>query len=79
MPPPTVTDEEHLVREIRGIPAEHWPDLLQIIREFRVRVLGEDATLPDPAESFRRGWHEAMTQEGRPIDELWEELKAQGF
>jgi Arc/MetJ-type ribon-helix-helix transcriptional regulator len=32
----------------------------------------EDAI--DPEESFRRGWHEAMTGKTRPIEAVWDEL-----
>ena len=80
MPTPTITDEEQLVREIRGIPAEHWPDLLQVIREFRSRVSDspdEEEPLPDPLESFRQGWHEAMTGQTRPISELWKRVESE--
>lgn len=75
-----VTDEEQLVREIREIPAEHWADLLAVIREFRAQVESngtEEEPLPDPVESFRRGWAEAMTGQTRPLSELWKRIEAE--
>lgn len=52
------------------------------IREFRTRVESngtEEKPLPDPVESFRRGWAEAMTQEGRPVQEFWNDLDAENL
>lgn len=31
----------------------------------------------DPEESFRRGWHDAMTGKTRPIEEIWGELDSE--
>jgi len=33
----------------------------------------------DPVESFRQAWHEAMTGQSRPIEELWDLLRKHGY
>lgn len=32
----------------------------------------EDAALPSPVESFRKSWEEAMTEQVKPISQLWD-------
>jgi hypothetical protein len=46
----TLVGEEQLVREIREMPSEYWPNLLEIIRSFR-----ESVTLKPAGASFRQG------------------------
>jgi hypothetical protein len=58
---------EQLVHEIREMPEEYLPILLEIVRLFR-----ESVTLKPAEASFRQGWKEAMTGQTRPVSELWE-------
>lgn len=67
MSAPTLSVEDELLREIQETPQEHRVQLLQIVREFR-----ESVTLLSARESFRRGWHQAMTGQTHPIEELWD-------
>ena len=64
--------EDLLVREIRELPREYWPNLLQLVRVFR-----ESVTLKPAEMSFRQGWQEALEGQTRPISELWEGLDAE--
>jgi len=66
------TNEDLLVREIRQMPREYWPNLLQLIRLFR-----ESVTLKPAEMSFRQGWQEIMTGQTRPVSELWEGIDAE--
>ena len=59
--------EEKLVREIRGVPEEYLPNLLQIVHLFR-----ESVSLKPAEGSFRQGWKETLAGETRPISGLWE-------
>ena len=68
----TLVGEEQLVREIREMPREYWPNLLEIIRLFR-----ESVTLKPAEASFRQGWQEARRGQTRPVSELWEGIDAQ--
>lgn len=63
---------EQLQHEIEHIPAEHLPNLLQIVRAFRQSV-----TLPSAVISFRQGWQEAMTGNTQPVATLWDEIDAE--
>ena len=67
--PPTY--EEQLDFEIKKLPGEYLPNLLQIVRLFR------DSVMLKPAEdSFSQGWKEAMAGETRPVSELWDGMNA---
>jgi hypothetical protein len=68
----TLVGEEQLVREIREMPSEYWPNLLEIIRLFR-----ESVTLKPAGASFRQGWQEASRGQTSPVSELWDGLGAQ--
>ena len=63
----TSTYEKQLASEIKGMPKEYLPNLLQIVRLFR-----ESVALKPAEASFRQGWKEAMAGETRPVSELWE-------
>ena len=58
---------EKLEEEIRHVPTEYLPALLNIVHTFR-----ESVSLKDAPESFKQGWHEAMTGDTHPIDTLWD-------
>ena len=58
-----------LLAELEGLPEEYYPFLLQMIRNYRESVLLQPA-----ADSFRRGWEEAMGGDTLPVDRLWEGL-----
>ena len=64
--------EEELVREIRGVPEEYLPNLLQIVHLFR-----ESVSLKPAEGSFRQGWKETLAGETRPVSELWEGIDAE--
>ncbi|MEG4503563.1 hypothetical protein QUA81_11020 [Microcoleus sp. F6_B4] len=56
-----------------------WQEILAQSAKFagrRVRIIvlanEDEEVLPSPEESFRQGWHEAMTGETVPLSELWE-------
>ena len=61
-----------VMQEIEQTPPEYLPNLLQIVRLFR-----ESVTLKSAKESFRQGWHEAMTGQTIPLSELWEGIDAE--
>ncbi len=61
-----------LMKEIKATPDEYLPSLLDIMRIFR-----ESITLKSADESFKEGWHEAMTGETIPIDKLWTGIDAE--
>ena len=69
MVPPTVTHQG--VLEEVGNPVEDFQFLLEMLRAFR-----ESITLKPAAESFQRGWQEALCGETQPVSELWEDLDA---
>ena len=59
--------EEQLDFEIKKLPGEYLPNLLQIVRLFR-----ESVTLKSAENSFSQGWKEALAGERRPVSELWD-------
>lgn len=63
----TKSYRQQVVAELSDIPDEYLPLVLQLIRTYRESVM-----LKPAAESFRRGWREAMKGETFPIEELWE-------
>ena len=63
--------EQQLVSEIKGLPEEYLPNLLQIVRLFR-----ESVSLNPAEASFRQGWAEALAGETRLVSELWESIDA---
>jgi len=63
---------EQLQDEIEHIPAEHLPNLLQIVRAFR-----ESVTLPSAVASFRQGWQEAVGGNTQPVATLWDDIDAE--
>jgi hypothetical protein len=64
--------EEQLVREVRGMPEEYLPNLIQIVRLFR-----ESVELKPAEASFRQGWKEALAGETRSVAELWKDIDAE--
>ena len=67
-----VTYTDLLMQEIKAMPDEYLPALLNMIRLFR-----ESITLKPAESSFRQGWQEAMTGDTMPIDELWSDIDAE--
>ena len=59
--------EKQLASEIKTIPEEYLPNLLQIIRFFR-----DSVTLNSAKDSFRQGWQESMAGETHPVSKLWD-------
>ena len=64
--------EKQLATEIKTIPEEYLPNLLQIIRLFRNSV-----TLAPAQDSFRKGWKEAVAGVTHPTSELWDGIDAE--
>ena len=63
--------EKQLASEIKTIPEEYLPNLLQIIRLFR-----DSVTLNSAKDSFRQGWQESMAGETHPVSKLWDGINA---
>jgi len=63
---------EQLVREIKEMPEEYLPNLLEIVRLFR-----ESVSLKPAEASFRQGWKEALAGETRQVSELWDGIDAE--
>jgi hypothetical protein len=64
--------KEQIAQEIRGVPAEYLPNLLQIVRLFR-----ESVVLKPAEASFRKGWDEALADETLPVSKLWDGIDAE--
>jgi hypothetical protein len=63
--------EKQLIREIKEVPEEYLPNLIQIVRLFR-----ESVALKPAEASFRQGWKEALSGETIPVSELWNNIDA---
>ncbi len=63
---------EQLVREIKEMPEEYLPNLLEIVRLFR-----ESVSLKPAEASFRQGWKETLAGETRQVSELWDGIDAE--
>jgi len=64
--------KRQFVREIRAIPDEYLPNLLQIVRLYR-----DSVALKPAEECFREGWRDASRGETIPVSELWEGIDAE--
>jgi len=64
--------ERQFVHEIRSIPNEYLPNLLQIIRLYR-----DSIALKPAEESFREAWRDALRGDTIPLSELWEGIDAE--
>ena len=64
--------QEQFADEIKQIPEEYLPNLVQIVRIFR-----ESVSLKPAQDSFRQGWKEALAGETRPVSELWDGIDAE--
>ena len=53
---------KQVVAEVKAVPSEFLPFLLQMIRAYR-----DSVSLKPAAESFQRGWQEAQTGETMPV------------
>ena len=58
---------EQLLQELKTLPDEYLPYLLQLVQTFR-----DSVTLKPAAESFAQGWKEARTGDVMPAEALWE-------
>ncbi|MEM6336548.1 MAG: hypothetical protein AAF752_08270 [Bacteroidota bacterium] len=63
---------QQVLDELDQIPAEFLPAFVKLVRAFREGVL-----LPNAADSFAQGWHEAMSEQTQPIAQLWDGLDAE--
>jgi len=63
--------QEQFANEIKQIPEEYLPNLVQIVRIFR-----ESVSLRPAEDSFRQGWKEALAGETLPVSELWDGIDA---
>ncbi len=64
--------ENQILQEIKNMPNEYLPNLLQIIRLFRESVVLKPADM-----TFRQGLKESMAGEIMPISELWDDIDAE--
>jgi len=64
--------QEQFADEIKQIPEEYLPNLVQIVRIFR-----ESVSLRPAEDSFRKGWQEALAGETHPVSELWDGIGAE--
>ena len=64
---------KQLNAEIEQTPEEYRALLLRIVQSFR-----ESVTLKTAKDSFRQGWKEAVTNDTRPIHDLWEGVEVKG-
>lgn len=55
--------EQQFVREIRAIPDEYLPNLLQIVRLYR-----DGVALKPAEECFREGWRDALSENTMPLN-----------
>ena len=61
--------ERQVASEIKNIPREYLPNLIEIIRIFRNSV-----TLGPAKDSFREGWKEAIAGGTQPVSGLWDDM-----
>ncbi len=66
------TYEKQLVHEIKGVPEEYHPNLLQIVRLFR-----ESVELKPAEASFKQGWKEALAGKTKSVADLWKDIDAE--
>ena len=59
--------EKKLIEEIKNMPVEYLPNLLDMVRLFRRSI-----DLKPAEESFIQGWKEAMNDDVIPVEELWD-------
>jgi hypothetical protein len=64
--------EQQFVREIRAIPDEYLPNLLQIVRLYR-----DSVALKAAEDCFREGWQDALRGNTIPLSELWDGIDAE--
>ncbi len=61
---------DQLREEIRDVPDEYMPALINIVHAFREGVVQKSLE-----ESFARSWQQAQAGETHPIDTLWDDLE----
>ena len=64
--------EKVLIRELKGMPREYLPNLLEIVHLYK-----ESVTLKPARESFRQGWREVKEKKTMPVSQLWEGISAE--
>lgn len=64
---------ERLNEEIRDVPDEYMPALIDIVHAFRQGVIQKSLE-----ESFARSWAQAQAGETYPIDTLWDDMDGEG-
>ncbi len=64
---------DRLNEEIRDVPDEYMPALIDIVHAFRQGVVQKSLE-----ESFARSWAQARAGETRPIDTLWDGIDEEG-
>jgi hypothetical protein len=63
--------EKQLAYEIKNVPKEYLPHLLQIIRIYR-----DSVSLKPAEDSFRQGWNESLAGVVHPVSDLWDGIDA---
>jgi len=60
---------DQLNEEIRDVPDEYMPALINIVHAFRLGVVQKSLE-----ESFKRSWDQAQGGNIQPIETLWDDL-----
>ncbi|MDI6736221.1 MAG: hypothetical protein QME42_08555 [bacterium] len=69
----TVSEYEKVfIQELRDMPKEYFPNLLEIVHIFK-----ESVNLKTAKESFKQGWKEAKEEQIYPVSELWEGISVE--
>lgn len=61
---------QKLSEEIKHVPDEYLPALLNIVHSFR-----ESVSLPNAAASFEEGWRDVKAGNTHPIETLWDGIE----
>lgn len=60
---------DQLSEELRDVPDEYMPALINIVHAFRLGVVQKSLE-----ESFKRSWDQAQNGNLQPIETLWDDL-----
>lgn len=64
--------EQQLINEIKNMPVEYLPGLLQIVQIFRKTI-----EIKPAEESFEQGWKEAMEGDVALLEDMWVGIDAE--
>ena len=60
---------DQLSEEVRDVPDEYMPALINIVHAFRLGVVQNSLE-----ESFKRSWDQAQNGNLQPVETLWDDL-----